>query len=495
MDVEEEMGSQALRQVYLVTLPHPIQSHSDTGVPLVAPGSLHKNEVLRRFLAACASPIYVDGRFRQQGTAGVEVTQTGVWRELHRASADGVAHPHDHLPVLAAKQFRYLPVKRALLQRFGLASHWSCTHTGYWSPLRYLVMPSQKKPRSSLDREPALWAAQGPHPALDECCHEPLTAMALHKRRRMAEDKAAEAGEQGPKVTEMDIWPLVVRRNFRNSPDSQDAHLQLIAYAKKHCSAAVQAFLFKHRQRLPALLDDVWQWECVEDLLLASQQTRVGCLRAALARPCVCGGRWLDTVTGVLVANGLSVQEVCQDIRRALQEGRAETVPVVVFAGARGGEGKSLFLKGLVSVFGAEFAFPQPQKGNFPLLDLPNKKVAFLDDWRFDESVLPYAAQCLWYDGSALPIVRPQNQPGVVGHLLYRGTAPIFATTKLEDMERLARAGADDPRTGVPVDADAAMVYRRLKVHRFTVPMVKPASRMPYCPRCFAHLLFEQQNH
>ena len=248
-ELANEMGSAAYKQVYLVTLPHPLQTHSCSGVALVAPGSLDKNEVMRRFLAACASPIYTDARCRQAG-GGVQVLRAGLWRELHRASADGEAQPHDHIPVLAARQFRYLPVKRALLERHGLASHWSCTHDGYWSPVRYLAVPSPSKPRTALDHAPVLWSWEGAHPPVEECCHEPMTAAALRKRRRAAVEQAAEAGEREPRVSELDVWPIVVRHRFQNTPDDQDAHLKLIAHAKRHCSAGVQAFLFKHRARL-----------------------------------------------------------------------------------------------------------------------------------------------------------------------------------------------------------------------------------------------------
>ena len=106
--------------------------------------------------------------------------------------------------------------------------------------------------------------------------------------------------------------------------------------------------------------------------------------------------------------------------------------------------------------------------------------------------MLSFATQCLWYDGSALPIVRPQNQPGVVGHMLYRGTAPIFATTKLDDIAALQHVAADNPRTGSPLNANASMVLRRLKVYSFTQTLPKPARRVPYCARCFAQLLLQQ---
>ena len=68
----------------------------------------------------------------------------------HAETADGQDHAHDHVAVLAAASFRFGAVKLALLQRYGLASHWSCTHTGYWSAVRYCCMPSPKKPKAAL---------------------------------------------------------------------------------------------------------------------------------------------------------------------------------------------------------------------------------------------------------------------------------------------------------------------------------------------------------
>jgi hypothetical protein len=120
-----------------------------------------------------------------------------------------------------------------------------------------------------------------------------------------------------------------------------------------------------------------------------------------------------------------------------------------------GGEGKSMLLKGLNSVFGTSAVLHMPEVGSFPLVDLPGKKVVLLDDWRSSQSILSYATQCLWYDGSAVSIVRPQNQPGVSGHYLYQGTAPIFATTKARGIAALHSAAAIDPLMGCPTDGDA----------------------------------------
>ena len=483
------------KSVYLVTLPHPKTPTSSDGYPLVAPESLSQQAVLAKFLECCRYPDYVDARSLHMGYS-VGVLKAGDFRELCQPDSTGVAHAHDHLPVLADRVFGFLPVKRALLKRHGLASHWSCTHDWYWSAIRYVVVPSPKKPLAALDPAPVLWAATAPHPPLETCCHEPLTAKAIQARRRKAETKAAEAGEDEPKVTELHVWPLVVENGFRNTPDDHTAHLKVIAYAKKHASKSMQVFLFKVRARLPGLIDDIWMWETVEETLERAASSRNQALRAAAATQCKCGGRWLTEVVKSFLANNIPIQELCRTVYTALEEGRSETVPVIVFGGAAGGEGKSLFLKGLASVVGIEHVFSTPQTGNFPLLGLVGKKIAFLDDWRFNEEVLPFSTQCLWYDGSPLPITRPQNQTGVSGHILYEGTAPIFATTKLADLEALYAAAQLDPRTGRPGNADASMIWRRLKVFAFNTKMRKPTGgKIPYCPRCFSELVLRQSGH
>ena len=156
--------------------------------------------------------------------------------------------------------------------------------------------------------------------------------------------------------------------------------------------------------------------------------------------------------------------------------------------------GKSSFLKPLMAVFGEEHIFLAPGKSAFPLVDLPGKKVVFLDDWRFDERVLSFADQCKWYDGSAVTITLPQNRKSAgIGHSIYRGTAPIFATTRLDQMEELQRAAAVDPSTGRPVDAEASMLWRRLRVFPFTARAanVHHGPRVPYCGSCFARLVLQ----
>ena len=488
----EEKSDAGRRLVYLVTFTHPKASHSASGRKLVAPGSMSKAKILQCLLDAAEHPEYTDGRSISLGRK-VALKQCGIWREFHQPTAIGDVFTHDHAPVLAPPKqaFAFIPVKKALLTRHGLASHWSCTHLGYWSAVRYCCVPSPTKPAVSLDGDPVLWASHGPHPPLQQCREEPMTSKALQTRAEKKYMKAAEEGKP-EKVTEFDVWPIVVENNFRNGPDDDTAHVKLIAYTMQHGSMALQAFLFKRRHMLPGLIDSIWQWETIGSSLEDACRSRVDTLRLAAQGPCLCGGRWPTVVVQSTIANAIPLKELCCDVFGALRAGRAEKTPVVVLAGARGGEGKSFFMKPLLSVFGDEHVFPCPEPGTFPLLELPGKKVAFLDDWRFDKTVLPYATQCRWYDGSVLKVSRPQNQTGLTGHVTYRGTAPIFVTTKLDAIERLEWLSAIDPATGAPYDTNASMVCRRLKVYKFRVRIVEPDQQIPYCAACFAQLVLNQ---
>ena len=75
---------------------------------------------------------------------------------------------------------------------------------------------------------------------------------------------------------------------------------------------------------------------------------------------------------------------------------------------------------------------------------------------------------------------------------MYQGDAPIFATTKLNDINELRKYAADDPETGIPRDAEASMILRRLNIYEFKARIAKPTCTLPYCGRCFASIVLTQ---
>jgi hypothetical protein len=178
-------------------------------------------------LDVCANPVYNDvGNWARCAGRSISFVRLVIAKEFHKEGADGVQHVHYHIALHAAESFRLLPYKRAFLQRWGVATHWSCTHLGYWSALRYLVWPSApKKPSNCLDRCPLAWHrdGDGTHEPLGEACQPPTNAGMLQARRDKLVIAAAEEGKEEPRPREIDIWPIVVRHDVHNDHDTRMA--------------------------------------------------------------------------------------------------------------------------------------------------------------------------------------------------------------------------------------------------------------------------------
>ena len=241
------------------------------------------------------------------------------------------------------------------------------------------------------------------------------------------------------------------------------------------------------------MIDDIWMWENVEQIVEVGRRDRMAGLQAAADSTCVCQGQWRSFVSSALVANGINIAALCHDTLEALRKGRSQTTPVVVLAGRSGGEGKTAFYQPLHNVYDGEgLVFGFPDRSNFSLLDLPYAKVAFLNEFRLDGKLVSWSTLDQWFEGSALPIGRPQNISGQSGNMVYKGTAPIFITTKLEDIECLGYWAPRNPAPNAPYDAEASMLLRRLKVYPFTQRVPKPRHQIPFCKHCFAHLIMTQ---
>ena len=481
--------------MYLVTVSHPTQAQSSTGVALVSPDTLTHQGVLEALLDAFSHPVWGNSgnSARLQGTSSVLLAKCVVFMEAHQPDDSGAVHRHFHVALAGDRSFYFTPLKRALLQRSGLATHWSASHDRYDSAVRYGFRPSPTKPKASLDPTPLSWSAAGEHPRLEEACEEPTTAAALERRRELRVQAACEEGKEEPRPSDVDVWPLVVRHNIRNTAENPEAHLRLMQVARQSCSPAMLAFLFKNRQRLPALIDEVWMWEEIDDRVALSAETRAEALFNALRKPCVCSGQWPAFVEAALRTNGVDAAALAHDIYSSLLQGRCESVPTVVLAGLQGGEGKSLLYSPLVALLGEDYVQEGLASGSFPMLGLENKKAVLLNEWHFNSKILPMSIQLLWLEGKAVPIARPQNNNAFYGHCKYRGSAPIFITSPLKRLEPLMKEAEAAVREGST--SELTMLMRRLRVYKFTRKVAAPAKQLLPCACCFAQFVLEGEAH
>ena len=293
--------------------------------------------------------------------------------------------------------------------------------------------------------------------------------MREHKRCAAAEREEAE-----PRFRDSDIWPVVFAQNIQADIAGRD---RLMAYAKRCGGSAMLDFVFKNYQRIPDLITRAWQTEHAEERVKQFDKTRIQILAEAAAGKCVCAGRWKTAALELLAANDISHVQWAEAVFSSLQHGRQKG-SLVTHAGLVGDEGKSFLLQPLFLVYGQEQVFVCPDKGSFPLLSLPSCRLALLDDRRFQQDLIPYAMQLLWFEGKPFEIPRPQNQHD--GHYRYVADAPVFITTLESDIHAL--------KPGVK-PGDVQMMLKRLKIFRFHRSLVNPDRSIVACAKCFAELL------
>ncbi|CAE8608119.1 unnamed protein product [Polarella glacialis] len=473
-DLEPEDGN-CRKAVYLVTLPAlrwALKGNSECGH--VCPSGWAHEDIARVIQAAFQNP-----------------SHKGIGNQLfkeHHAATEGEDQGpvHWHVALRASGTFRFAPYKRALAMNHRLASHWSTSHQGYWSAVRYGFMPSPKKPQQELDPTPLSWHRSGDHPSLFEVSQEPTTVAATQRRRETKVKEACEAGRPEPRPTEMDLYAVIVRHGFRNTPYDMFAEKRLIQHLKDYGSPALVNLAFKIRRQLPSLIDDVWSWETVDDTLSLQGQPRIERLFAAAREACNCNGQWRYLAEACLRLNCINARSICSDVF-LLRDGRRTDRPVLVLMGRFGGEGKSFFLAPLRSIYGQQNVQATPQPGSFPLLNLETKKVVLMDEWAFDSAVVPLPTPLLWYEGKPFPLTRPQNKE-YSGHLLYQGSAPIFVTCKEKDLGPLICKAEAAVRLGEA--SEHTMLLRRLRV--YTLSQKLPVAEVHHeCGSCFAKMIIQ----
>lgn len=117
-DIGEE-DTEASKMYYLVTLPHPQTTHAQDGTQLKPPSSYTRKEIVLAFLATVAGT-------NSRRVTPLHLEKMCVFRERHANT-----QLHDHVALKGERNFRFAPLKRYLLEHYGLASHWSCTHERY----------------------------------------------------------------------------------------------------------------------------------------------------------------------------------------------------------------------------------------------------------------------------------------------------------------------------------------------------------------------------
>ena len=252
-----------------------------------------------------------------------------------------------------------------MLSDYGLASHWSCTHSGYATCVGYGYLQTPKKQKHELDDDYECWAPPGhEHPPLSKASRAPVTAKAIEVHTESCRQKQSSKGKD-EKFTDIDLWPIVVRENILDTPEAPEV---VMAYAKRCGGMAMVTFCFRQFNKLPELISRCWKVERVEEYVEKAFKSRWQILCEAQAGSCTCcsTGEWLAMAAELFHKNSISQEEWRQAMLHSMKAGRSKGT-LVCHAGHSGNEGKSWLFEALELIFGEDFVFTSPPKGAWKL--------------------------------------------------------------------------------------------------------------------------------
>ena len=319
-------------------------------------------------------PSAVGGRPREAAEGQVLVDCVIVAQEAH---ADG--SPHFHAAIKLTRQMRFRPAKQTLVARHMIPSHWSCSHTQLWSAVRYIHVPTPRKP--VVDQHVWAWAHDGRPLDLMEMSREPWTAAAWRKRREGQELSAALEDKKQPAFTKLDLQSLILSKHLHTKAS-------LLAYVQSHGSPAAQLYVSRQQRRIVEFIEDAQEWasaaadtaaEKMSDMDVLVKAAETACAHAP--QPCP----YCAAVTSIFKRNAafFSPGKLAAALRAVLQTGPSKTCRVPMLVGPSN-TGKSTLVYPFDDLFGPKNVLHKPALGStFALRNITKgKRFIFWDDFR-----------------------------------------------------------------------------------------------------------------
>ena len=469
--VAEEGDKQGM--VWLVTFASVLDAtaaQSDT--PLLTLANVTRGVVRDAVLDAIANPAR-GSRGGRPSTVMLGVQKMVVFEEEPK---------HFHVALKLTKKMTFLPLKLALRHRSGLASHWSPTHTQWWSAVRYGTFATERK--TFVDEGPLVWVASGGELNLYEESQEPFNAAASKRRREAA---AARAGGEGAgkkakaeRFSSVDFKALVLAEGLMTAN-------AVMEYAQQKGSAAVCDYVSRHQSRLRQLLSEAEDWSRAPEAAALERQSDWALLGKLSEEPCTCTEsgpcEWLRAAGASFRRNSGTLDErrFAACLAKVIAEGPGKNSRVPLLVGVTNA-GKSTVLDPIDVVFGPEKVFHTPAIGSsMPLSNLAvkEKRFVYFDDFHpvaFASSphrspTLPVITFLKLFAGQHLEVQVPLNQNLGNVDLAWRRGAAI--TSKME--------GLWDVR-GCVTQEDVRHMQSR--VEQFSALEQVPAGEMKDVPKC-----------
>jgi len=316
---------------------------------------------------------------------------------------------HVHWAVRLKRKFRFMAAKRTLLQRYKLASHWSCTHTQWWSALRYLVHTTPKK--QEVDKDRYVWTCD--NRVLDLYHESQESWMApVWKRRREENENAASAGfAKKAKFTKLDLTALILEKGLTTKA-------KLLEFTQDHGSASMQLFVNSWQRTLKELLEDAREWGNAREAAKAERESDWDLVRRFGISACKIGPTcsYSEAANRIFTANeihGLSREKLAVALRDIIVHGPSKTTRVPLLVGPTN-TGKTTLIAPFDKVYGFNKVFHKPALGSKYALRnlLKEKRFLMWDDYRpveYGEQTVPVNTFLSLFTGQPFEVQMSQS--------------------------------------------------------------------------------------
>jgi hypothetical protein len=368
-DWEDVPNEKARLEVFLVTLAailtETAEQAQQAGRPLRTLDGVTREMVLQAVLDAVQHPVVDHGRGGRPRTLPLTAMAAVVFLELPL---------HFHVAVKLSSQTRFLPLKQALRQRSAFASHWSTSHTMFFSTVRYGAFATARKPY--VDLTPLQWTADGTVMNLYHESQEPFTATALKRRREQREQHPdpQDAG-QNSRFTKLDFTAVVIAERLK-TPNA------VMEYVQGKGSAAMQKYVNLNQRKLKEFIVDAWEWHSAAENAAKERESDWALIRRLAAESCSCGAHcsWQDATAAFFRRNASTIDEefLAACLAEIIVKGPSKKVRVPLICGPTNA-GKSTVTDPIDAVFGPASVFHTPALGaTMPLANLATKTKRFM---------------------------------------------------------------------------------------------------------------------
>jgi hypothetical protein len=464
-------NDQTRSEVFLVTFARVLAQTLAAAPHLRDVGALSRQEVCDAVRDSLENPDTNSRGGRPRSAAGPVAQKQLTVKERH---ADGTSH--FHVAVRLSGQLRFLAAKRTLVNRYGLASHWSSSHTQWCSAVRYLVYTSDKKHEVDADR--VCWSLPGFEFDSFEDAQEHFMAKAWNQRR---EKKAVEAPAKKERetFTKLDFNALVESKSLRSKK-------RVLEYVQDHGTAAMQAFCAKNQRRMQEYLEDAKEWTEARAASQFEKKTDWQVLLEAADASCPQGVdcKYAEAARTFFVAHQASFSgtRLAVALRDIIMRGPSKDTRVPFLIGATN-TGKSTVVESFDALYGEENVFHLPaesdNKGGALREWLQDKRFVFWDEFEpvpfISKGVMPKSQFLKAFNGQIFTI--QMNQRTNDGNKTFRWNRGAVFTAKSKELWSL--------KPGV-TEEDVSHIQSRVDLFHCTGKIRKRPGGIPQCRCCLA---------